>query len=54
MYQHISVSDLSQYENLIQRTDRVFEIFMPHTDYNIKLTGTLIDHLYIDMGMCKC
>jgi len=45
---------LSSYKNVVDRTDRSLKITVFHTDDNIQFTGSLIDHLYIDMIMCQC
>ena len=41
-------------KDLIESPDGIFEIIMAYTYDNIELTGALVDHLYIDMRMCKC
>ena len=53
-YPVLSLLQLSRYKNVVDRTDRSLKITVFHTDDNIQFTGSLIDHLYIDMLMCQC
>ena len=41
------------HKNLIEGAYRVFKIVMADTHDNIQLTGTLVDHFYIDVGVCQ-
>lgn len=51
-YSATPLLQLRHYKNVIDRLDCRFKILVCHTDYDIQLTGTLIDHLnvYIHMG----
>ena len=45
---------LSLYKNVIDRADCIFEVFIADTDDNIQLTGSLVDHLDINVCVSKC
>lgn len=47
-------SDPCQNKNIIDRSDSFFEITVLNADDDIQLTGTLIDHLYVNICMCQC
>ena len=44
---------MCQHENIINRFHRILEILIAYTDDDVEFTGTLIDHLDVDMGMGK-
>ena len=44
---------LSINKNIINCLDRCLKIVFSHSDDDIQLTGSLIDHFYVDMRMCQ-
>ena len=49
-----SCSDPCYYENIVDRLDGCLEVIIGNTDDDIQLTGALVDHLDIDIGMRQC
>ena len=49
-----SILQLSNYKNIVNCLDGTIKVLICHTNDDIKLGRTLIDHLYIDIAVSQC